>query len=68
MKDMERLGQIDENQVNRSRPLKTTIEKQNMRNIILKNSKNLKNQPKESPFKKVFLNQHPAIGNEEKSF
>ena len=68
MKEMERLGQIDENQVNRSRPLKVTLEKRSMRNMILKNSKNLKDQPEGSPLRKVFLkrDQHPGIQNEEK--
>ena len=39
-----------------------------MRNSILKNSKNLKDQPEESQFKRVFLkrDQHPDIRNEEK--
>ena len=65
---MERLGQIDENQGNRTRPLKVTLEQRSMRNIVLKNSKKLKDQPEGSRYKKVFLkrDQHPDIRNEEK--
>ena len=65
---MERLGQIDENRANRTRPLKVTLEQRSMRNSILKNSKNLKDQPEGSQYKKVFLkrDQHSAIRNEEK--
>ena len=39
-----------------------------MRDIILKNSKNLKEQPEGSEFKKVFLkrDQHPEVRKEEK--
>ena len=68
IESMERLGQVDENQGNRIRPLKVTLEQRSMRNIILKNSKNLKDQPEGSPYKKVFLkrDQHPDIRNEEK--
>ena len=62
------MGQVDENQGNRIRPLKITLEKRSMRNIILKNSKNLKDQPDDSPYKRVYLkrDQHPDIRNEEK--
>ena len=65
---VERLGQIDENQENRTRPLKITLENRYMRNNILKNSKNLKDQPEGSQYKKVFLkrDQHPDVRNEEK--
>ena len=65
---MERLGQIDEDQVNRTRPLKITLEQRSMRNTILKNSKNLKDQPEGSQLKRVFLkrDQHPDIRKEEK--
>ena len=68
IENMERLGQIDENQGNRTRPLKVTLEQRSMRNIILKNSKNLKDQPEGSKYKKVFLkrDQHPDVRNEEK--
>ena len=65
---MERLGQIDLEQFNRTRPLKVTLEQNTMRNNIQKNSKNLKDQPEGSQYKKVFLkrDQHPDIGKEEK--
>ena len=65
---MERLGQVDENRANRTRPLKVTLEQRSMRNSILKNSKNLKEQPEGSQYKRVFLkrDQHPDIRNEEK--
>ena len=65
---VERLGQIDENQEHRTRPLKITLENRNMRNNILKNSKILKDQPEGSQYKKVFLkrDQHPDVRNEEK--
>ena len=68
VEDVERLGKIDENQGNRTRPLKITLEKRSMRGIVLKNAKNLKDLPEESPYKKVFLkrDQHPDIRNEEK--
>ena len=65
---MERLGQFDEDQVNRTRPLKVTLEQRSMRNSILKNSKHLKDQPEGSQYKKVFLkrDQHPDVRKEEK--
>ena len=64
----ERLGNIDENQENRNRPLKITFGQSSMRNKVLRNSKRLKDQLEGSPYKKVFLkkDQHPDIRNEEK--
>ena len=64
----ERLGNVDENQPNKTRPLKIILKQSSMRGNILRNSKKLKDQPEESPYKKVFLkkDQHPDIRNEEK--
>ena len=64
----ERLGQIDEERENRNRPLKITFSQSSMRNKVLKNSSKLKDQPEESPYKKVFLkkDQHPDVRKEEK--
>ena len=66
--NMERLGQKNEGQENRNRPLKVTLETRTMRESILRNSKKLKDQPEGSHYKRVFLkrDQHPDIRNEEK--
>ena len=68
IESVERLGQINEEEVDKNRPLKITLGKRSMRDIILKNSKNLKDQPEGSEFKKVFLkrDQHPEVRKEEK--
>ena len=68
IESVERLGQINEEEVNRNRPLKITLGKRSMRDNILKNSKILKDQPEGSEFKKVFLkrDQHPEVRKEEK--
>ena len=65
---MMRLGQKNENQENRNRPLKVTFAQRAMRDNILRNSKKLKDQPDGSQYKRVFLkkDQHPDIRNEEK--
>ena len=64
----ERLGNVDEEQPNRTRPLKITLKQSSMRGNILRNSYKLKDQLEGSPYKKVFLkkDQHPDIRNEEK--
>lgn len=63
-----RLGKKDENQANKTRPLKVTFEQSNMRNNVLKNAKNLKDQLEGSPYYKVYLkkDQHPEVRAEEK--
>ena len=64
----ERLGNVDEEQPNRTRPLKITLQQSSMKGNILRNSNKLKDQPEGSPYKRVFLkkDQHPDIRNEEK--
>lgn len=68
IEDIVRLGKIDENQQNKTRPLKVTFEKSSMRNAVLKNAYKLKDQTDEDPYKKVFLKRdtHPEVRNEEK--
>ena len=65
-----RLGKIDEEQIDedKTRPLKVTLEERAMRDMILRNSKNLKDLPETSQFKRVFLkrDQHPEVRKEEK--
>ena len=66
----ERLGQLNEGEENENkiRPLKVTFEHKSMRSNVLRNSKNLKDQPEGSDLKRVFLkkDQHPEVRNEEK--
>ena len=63
-----RLGTRDPNEQNKTRPLKVTLEKREMRDDILKNASKLKEQPEGSEFKKVFLKRdtHPKVREEEK--
>ena len=65
---VERLGQRNEGQGQRNRPLKITFGHSSMRNKVLKNSYKLKDQPEGSVYKKVFLkkDQHPDVRLEEK--
>ena len=64
----ERLGQRNDDQDHRTRPLKVTFGHSSMRNKILRNSSKLKDQPEGSVYKKVFLkkDQHPYIRQGEK--
>ena len=63
-----RLGVRDANQQNKTRPLKVTLEKREMRDNVLKNATKLKDQPEGSDYKKIFLKRdtHPKVREEEK--
>ena len=63
-----RLGKIDENQMNKTRPMKVTFEKSDMRDKILRNSKKLKEQGDDSWYGKIYLKKdtHPEVRKEEK--
>ena len=65
---VERLGQRNEGQEQRNKPLKITFGHSSMHNKVLKNSYKLKDQPEGSVYKKVFLkkDQHPDVRLEEK--
>ena len=64
----ERLGTRDENMPNKTRPLKITLEKSQMRYEILKNSSKLRDQAEGSIYRKIFLKKdvHPDVRAEEK--
>lgn len=66
--DLVRLGNRDENNPNKTRPLKVTFDKPSMRNEILKNAYKLKNQAENDPYHRVYLKRdsHPQVRNEEK--
>ena len=68
VENVERLGTRDENAPNRTRPLKVTLEKSQMRYEILKNSSKLRDQAEGSIYRKIFLKKdvHPDIRAEEK--
>ena len=63
-----RLGTRDENEQNRIRPIKVTLETMQMRNDVLKKASKLKDQEEGSVYRKVFLKRdtHPDVRAEEK--
>ena len=63
-----RLGKLDGNREERTRPLKVTFDKSFMRNEVLKNAYKLKDQNEGDPYHKVFLKRdtHPDVRKEEK--
>ena len=65
---IERLGTRDENEPNRTRPIKISLEKSQMRYEILKKSNKLRDQAEGSIYRKIFLKKdvHPDIRAEEK--
>ena len=66
--ELVRLGNRDENNPNKTRPLKVTFDKPSMRNEILKNAYKLKDQTENDPYHRVYLKRdsHPQVRNEEK--
>ena len=65
---VERLGEVNEEQADRIRPLKITFGHRSMRTKVLKKSNKLKDQPEGSAYRKVYLkkDQHPDVRLEEK--
>ena len=68
VENTERLGTINENDQNKVRPMKVTLESMQMRSQMLKNASKLKDQEEGSAYKRIFLKRdtHPDVRAEEK--
>ena len=68
VENIERLGTKDDDQPNKTRPTKVTLESNHMRYQILKNSSKLKDQAEGSVYRRIFLKKdvHPDVRAEEK--
>ena len=68
VENIERLGTKDDDEPNKTRPTKVTLENSQMRYEILKNSSKLKDQAEGSAYRKIFLKKdvHPDVRAEEK--
>ena len=68
VENIERLGTKDDDEPNKTRPTKVTLENSQMRYEILKNSSKLKDRAEGSVYRKIFLKKdvHPDVRAEEK--